>query len=189
MFEAQRYKAGFYLLFIFVKIESMNFIDIILGILILLALFKGLKNGLVVELASLVALVAGLFGAIHFSYVAGSYLAEKVSWEERYINLAAFFITFVVIVLVINLLAKFLTNIADAVALGLLNRLAGGVFGALKMAIFLGGMLIFVETTNATFRFIKEETLEQSALYGPVKAIGATVFKWVLKDNNNNQAE
>lgn len=167
----------------------MNFVDIVLGVLILLAFFRGLKNGLVIELASLAALVAGLFGAIHFSNVAGSYLADKVAWEERYINLAAFFITFVGIVLAINLLAKFLTNIADAVALGLLNRLAGGVFGALKMLIFLGGMLIFVETTNATFRFIKEETLEQSVLYGPVKSVGATVFQWVLKDKNNNQAE
>jgi len=52
----------------------MSFLDIILGLLLAYGLYKGLKNGLFVELASLVALIAGIFGAIHFSYIAGDYL-------------------------------------------------------------------------------------------------------------------
>jgi membrane protein required for colicin V production len=44
----------------------VSFIDIVLGLLLLYGLFKGVQNGLLVELASILALVAGLYGAIHF---------------------------------------------------------------------------------------------------------------------------
>ena len=55
----------------------MGFLDIILAMLLIYGLYKGLKNGFFVEIASLVALIAGLFGAIHFSYIVGDYLSEK----------------------------------------------------------------------------------------------------------------
>ena len=45
----------------------MNILDIILGALILFGLIRGLSKGLFVEVASLVALIAGVFGAIRIS--------------------------------------------------------------------------------------------------------------------------
>ncbi|MUH37783.1 CvpA family protein, partial [Zobellia amurskyensis] len=87
----------------------MSFLDIILGLLLLYGLWKGLKNGLFVELASLVALIAGIYGAIHFSYYAGDYLSQNMEWNERYINIAAFVITFIVIVFAVQLAGRFLT--------------------------------------------------------------------------------
>ena len=57
----------------------MNFIDIVLGVLLLYGLYKGVKNGLFVELASLAALIAGIYGAIHFSYLTADYLAQNMN--------------------------------------------------------------------------------------------------------------
>ncbi|MCB0383139.1 MAG: CvpA family protein, partial [Psychroserpens sp.] len=45
----------------------MAIIDIILGALLLFGLIRGFLKGLFVEVASLVALIAGVYGAIHFS--------------------------------------------------------------------------------------------------------------------------
>jgi len=45
----------------------MNVLDIILGALLLFGLVRGFMKGLFVEVASLVALIAGVYGAIHFS--------------------------------------------------------------------------------------------------------------------------
>ena len=72
----------------------MSFLDIIIGILLVWGLYKGLKNGLFVELASLIALIAGIYGAIHFSYITGDYLAEQFDWSDQYLKIAAFLITF-----------------------------------------------------------------------------------------------
>tara|TARA_R110002050_G_scaffold16719_2_gene50591 strand:- start:57904 stop:58407 length:504 start_codon:yes stop_codon:yes gene_type:complete len=167
----------------------MSFLDIILGLLLLWGLYKGLKNGLFVELASLVALIAGIYGAIHFSYFAGDYLAEHMQWDEQYMNIASFVITFIVIVIVVHLAGKLLTKIADFAMLGLLNKIAGGIFGALKVAIILGAVLIFFDGMNNSFNFINKETKEESKLYEPIKEIGSFIFSRVILTNNEENLD
>ncbi len=167
----------------------MNFLDIVLGLLLIYGLYKGLKNGLFVEIASIIALIAGLYGAIHFSYIAGDYLSKNMEWNERYINIASFIITFIIIVLVVHLIGKFLTKIADFAMLGLLNKLAGAIFGALKVAVILGALLVFFDRANSSINLVKSETLEDSVLYEPIKEIGALVFSKVLKGKEDNSVK
>jgi membrane protein required for colicin V production len=158
----------------------MNLLDVILGLLLAFGLYKGLKNGLFVELASIVALIAGIFGAIHFSYITGEYLAENLHWDEKYMNIASFMFTFIIILVLVHLLAKLLTKIADFAMLGLLNKIAGGIFGALKVAVMIGAVLVFFDTVNQAKNIIEEETKNESVLYGPLKEIGAFIFSKVL---------
>lgn len=167
----------------------MSFIDIVLGILLIWGLYKGLKNGLFVELASLVALIAGIYGSIHFSYIASDYLSENMDWNDRYIKIASFLITFIAIVLIVNLAGKFLTKIADFAMLGLLNKIAGAIFGALKVAVILGALLIFFEKATSSFNFVNEETQTDSILYKPIRDIGDFVFSTVLKEKPNTTFE
>ena len=75
----------------------MTVLDIVLLVLLGFGLIKGFMNGLFVEVASLVALVAGVYGAIHFSSFVASFLESRVDWEEKTINIAAFAITFMII--------------------------------------------------------------------------------------------
>ena len=154
----------------------MNFIDIFLGALLLFGLIRGLSKGLFVEVASLLALVAGVYGAIHFSNYAAEFLIEKVEWSEQTINLAAFAITFVVIVVVISLAGKALTKLADFAALGILNSLLGGLFGALKTGLILSVVLLIFSKMNKTIPFLGEGDLENSVLYEPVKSLAPTIF-------------
>ena len=167
----------------------MSFLDIVLGILLIWGLFKGLKNGLFVELASLVALIAGIYGSIHFSYIAGDYLSQYMDWNSRYIKIASFLITFIAIVLIVHLAGKFLTKIADFAMLGLLNKIAGAIFGALKVAVILGALLIFFEKATASFKFVNESTRQDSILYQPVRDIGAFVFSAVFKKQDDSVSE
>ena len=165
----------------------MSFLDIILGLLLAYGLYKGVKNGLFVELASLVALIAGIFGAIHFSYIAGDYLSKNMEWNERYINIAAFIITFIAIVLIVHAAGKLLTKIADFAMLGIINKIAGGVFGTLKVAIIVGALLVFFERVNSSVGLVKNETMKSSILYEPVKEIGAFIFDAVLVEESTTE--
>ena len=159
----------------------MSFLDIILGLLLLWGLVKGFKNGLLVEIASIIAIIAGIFGAIRFSYYAGDYLSQHMEWEERYINIAAFVITFLAIVFIVHIAARFLTKIANFAMLGLLNKIAGAIFGVVKVAIILGALLIFFERVNEAADVVEKETMKQSVLYQPLKEIGDFVFQKVLR--------
>ena len=133
----------------------MNTFDIIIAALLLFGFVRGLMKGLFVEVASLVALVAGVYGAIHFSYFIADWLKGSVSWDEKYISLAAFAETFIVIIITISLLGKILTKIADFASLGIINKILGGVFGALKIGLILSVIFIFFGKMNDTIPFVK----------------------------------
>jgi len=162
----------------------MNTFDIIIASLLLFGFVRGLMKGLFVEVASLVALVAGVYGAIHFSYFLGEWLKNSVSWDEKYVSLAAFAGTFIVIIIVIALMGKILTKIADFASLGILNKLLGGLFGALKIGLILSVVFIFFGKINDTIPFVKEESLKESILYKPVKKVAPMIFPSIIKSEN-----
>lgn len=159
----------------------MNTFDIILSAFLVFGFIRGLYKGLFVEVASLVALIAGIYGAIHFSYFVGEFLAERVSWSEQYITIVSFAITFALIVLAIASIGKLLTKIADFAALGILNKVLGGIFGLLKIGMILSIVLIVFNKLNNTVPFISEEQQEEALLYEPVKNLAPTLFPNFLK--------
>ena len=166
----------------------MTVIDIVLGALLLFGLVRGFMKGLFVEIASLLALVLGVYGAIHFSNFAASFLDSGVDWDEKYISIVAFAITFVVIVLAIGLAGKALTKLADFAALGILNKLLGGVFGALKIGLILSVVLIVFDKMNNTLPFVDEKDLEESILYKPVKSVAPIIFPSILNDKKEENS-
>ncbi|MFH4966610.1 CvpA family protein [Gaetbulibacter sp. M240] len=161
----------------------MSAIDIVLLILLGLGLWRGFKNGLFVEVASIVALVAGVFGAIYFSHYAGDFLKEQTNWEEKTIQITAFIITFIVIVAAIALAAKALTKLADLAFLGLINKILGAVFGTLKIALILSVILVIFDRLNKQIPFIDNSDLESSVLYKPVKGLVPKILPNILTIN------
>ena len=167
----------------------MALIDIILGALLLFGLVRGFMKGLFVEVASLVALIAGVYGAIHFSDFAAKFLDSKLEWDEKYINIVAFAITFVIIVLVIALAGKALTKLANFAALGILNKLLGGTFGALKIGLILSILVIVFDKMKNTIPFADDQDLEDSVLYVPVKGLAPMIFPSILNKGKDVDEE
>ena len=167
----------------------MSVIDIVLGALILFGLVRGFMKGLFVEVASLVALIAGVYGAIHFSNFAAEFLQTRTTWSEKTINITAFAITFVIIVLAIGIAGKALTKLADFAALGILNKLTGGAFGALKIALILSVVLNFFDKLNNTITLLDDDTKQESALYKPVKSLVPMIFPNILAPEEEEEKE
>jgi len=164
----------------------MSVVDIVLGIILLFAFYTGLKKGLFVTLASLVGLIAGVFGAIYFSHYAGAFLSGAFDWGEQTTNLVAFAVTFLVIVLVISLAGKILTKIADFAALGLINKLLGGLFNALKFAFIISVIFMFVNASESVSGFmISEEKKADSILYEPVAMLAPLILPNILAEVDN----
>lgn len=165
----------------------MNIFDIIIAALLIFGFVRGIMKGLFVEVASLAALIGGVYGALHFSYFISDFLKESVSWSEEYISLAAFAGTFIIIIIIIALLGKMLTKLADFASLGIINKILGGVFGALKIGLILSIVFIFFGKMNDTIPFIKKETLDESILYEPVKKIAPTIFPSIIKSEEQDK--
>ena len=154
----------------------MGFLDIVLSVFLIFALYKGLKNGLFIELASLLSLVLGIYVAIKFSYFVKELLSSHVSWSPKYIEIIAFALTFILIVLAIQLLAKVLTGIMDFAFLGIINKLAGAAFSVLKAVLILSVLFTLFQKINFNNILVKEETLDNSILYNPIKKTAQFIY-------------
>lgn len=141
----------------------MSYIDIILGSLLVFGLIRGVKNGLFVELASLISFFIGVYIAVKFSYLVGGFIGDSKSAK-----VFAFVITLIAVVVGIHLLAKLFSKIATFVFLGWLNRLGGAVFATLKTILFLGIILSLFQKVNIDDAIISKETQKNSIFFNPV---------------------
>lgn len=154
----------------------MNKIDILLLVILGFGLVRGFMRGLIIEMASLLAIVVGIYGAIHFSFFTARLLGELMPSSQQTIEVVAFGITLIVLMLAVMFLAKVLTKMLKAAELGFLNRLAGALFGVLKAAVIVGSLFVFLERTFQTEKWLSPSALNESVLYEPVKSISAVVY-------------
>jgi membrane protein required for colicin V production len=150
----------------------MNYIDIILAIPIIWAIYRGFTKGFIIEIASLIAMVLGVYGAIHFSY----FIANLLNLHSSHAPLISFAVTFLIIVIVIFLFAKMLEKSLNLLALGFLNKLAGAFFSLLKIAFIISILLIFVNKLDAKISIVPEKTRKESLLYPPISAFAPLII-------------
>lgn len=166
------------------KIYTMVF-DIIFLVILGFAAYRGFKKGLIVQIASLVALILGIYGTIKFSYITTAFLQGKLGWDSAYIHIISFIITFVLIVIGVHLVGKLVDKLAKAVALGIVVRIAGSVFNVLKFGLILSILLMVLNSFNSKYSFLPADEIRDSKIYKPLLFFAPTVFPKINLDINN----
>ena len=67
---------------------------------------------------------------------------------------------------------KSLTKVAKILFLGFLNKLFGGLFGAIKYILIISFCFVFFENINSEFSFVDNKTIESTFLYNPILNVG-----------------
>ena len=154
----------------------MNFIDIIILLLLAWSLFRGFKNGLFIEVASVAALILGIWGSIRFSGFTAHRLIELFDMQSEYLGLISFILTFVIIVVLVHFLAKVMDKLMKAVALGFLVRILGVAFAVIKVVLILSVFFVILETVDQQKKVLPRESVESSRLYRPVADFAPMLF-------------
>lgn len=154
----------------------MNWIDFVIIALLVFGLIQGFINGLIREIAELAALILGVWGAIHFSWWTAAKMAEWFDMQASWTGVVAFAITFIVIVIAINLLGKLIDTILRAVALGFPVKLLGALFGVIKFALILSVIFVFLNSIDKKKHFLPAETIANSRFYNPIAHIVPSMF-------------
>jgi membrane protein required for colicin V production len=141
----------------------MAFIDIVFIVLLGWAAFRGLRNGLFVELASLISFVVGVYLAIKFSSIIAGFIGEG-----KTAKVIAFVVILIAVVVAIHLLAKVFSKMASFVFLGWLNKLGGAVFAIFKTILLLGIVLSLFQKVNIDNALISKETQDKSLFFNPI---------------------
>ncbi len=159
----------------------MGFLDIIIGALLIYAAFKGIQNGLFVELASFFSLILGVYLAIQFSSIASTTLSNALKWNPYTIRVIAFVITFLIVIVGVNLAGKFLTKIVSFAYLGWINKAGGGFFRVLKTVLIVSIFFSVFEKINYNHFLAKKETLDHSIFFNPIQKTGSFIFPSIQK--------
>jgi membrane protein required for colicin V production len=154
----------------------MSILDILIGIPLIWAMYKGFTKGFIIEVATLLALILGIYGAIHFSDFTADFIQNKFSYDSNYMEIIAFIVTFLLIVIILNVIGKMLNSFIEAISLGLINRILGVVFGLLKGILILSIFIYFVNFLDKKFELISQTKKDESLFYTPMIKISETLF-------------
>jgi membrane protein required for colicin V production len=165
----------------------MNWIDVVIIIILALSMITGFTNGFVREVATLAALILGIWGAIKFSTFTAGKLYDYFDMSGHYVGIIAFIVTFGIIVVIIHFIGILADKLVDAVALGFINRLLGIAFGLLKSMLILSVVFVMLNAVDARRPFLPKETIERSIFYSPISDIIPALFP-ILGEGNFNQS-
>lgn len=152
----------------------MNFLDVIFLVPVLWFVWQGFRRGLIIELATLAALILGIYAAIYFSGYAAKFIEENFTLSEDSAANVSYIITFILVFVIVFVLGKILEKVVDVIALGFLNKLAGAVFGVIKAVILISIFLAIINHYNG--KLISEEKKSGSFFYGYIAPVA--LFIW-----------
>jgi len=92
-------------------------------------------------------------------------LSNYIELEPKIIQVVSFLLLFIGIVYGVSLIAKMITKTLQIVALGFLNRLAGGIFGLIKWFVILSALLLAFNQIESMISFVPEAYVNESITY------------------------
>jgi membrane protein required for colicin V production len=147
-------------------------IDIIFLILMVMAIFKGISNGFIVAIFSLLAFIIGLAAALKLSVVVAVHLQEKMNVSGYWLPFLAFLIVFVAVVFLVRLGAALVKKAVSIALLGWADALAGVILYAV-MYLMVYSVILFFATR---IHLISAEAQAVSRTYDYIEPFGPKVM-------------
>lgn len=162
---------------------TWSIVDIVIAVPLLIAAWRGFRKGGIIEIATLIGLVAGIFAG----YFGADRVAEVVSdtwgWEADNLHALGFMIAFAGVLFAVYFLGKATEKMVDAMALGLFNKLLGMGLGVIKMMLLLSVIIYFMNLAFGKDQWLPNDEVEASVLY-PTASDAATWLIPELKQSN-----
>jgi membrane protein required for colicin V production len=143
-------------------------IDVIAGILLVVAIVKGLTRGLIVAIFSIIAVIIGIAAAMKLSVVVASYLKDSVNISAQWWPVISFALVFIVVVILIRMVATMIEKAVTWTLLGWVNKLGGVLLYMLTFMISFSVLLFFADQ----IKLISKETMDNSVIYPIIKPWG-----------------
>jgi membrane protein required for colicin V production len=143
-------------------------LDIIVAVILILAVIRGYRQGLIVALFSLIAFIIGIAAAMKLSVVAAGYIGKAVNISDKWLPIISFVVVFLIVVLLVRLGAKFIQKTVELAMLGWVNRVGGILLNIGLYIIIFSVMLFYADLMN----FIKPETKTESVTYSYIQPWG-----------------
>jgi len=146
----------------------VSYFDLLLLIPFGLAIWRGWKNGLVMEIFSMLALFVGIYAGIYFSDWMADILRDKMDVKAENLPIVSFIVVFVLVLVGLFFLGKMITKSVSAGGAERWNQVGGAFLSLTKTVLFLSVTFVLFHALDSKYKILPTEQREKSYFYEPV---------------------
>lgn len=156
----------------------MSKIDIFLLVVILIGAYKGYRDGFLMGLVSLLAIVLGVFLGFKLMGIGMTFLERQFNADQKTLPYISFFLIFILVVVLVTWLGKSIRNSIDKTFLGRVDESMGLVLGAFK-TMFMASVVLWI--ADSLKYSPKEEWTQGSWLYPFTAKLAPGLAGWIAQ--------
>ncbi|KGN98122.1 hypothetical protein HQ36_04205 [Porphyromonas gingivicanis] len=181
----------------------MSWIDISILVIVGLSAIKGLREGLVKQMAFFLGIYVGIFASSYLTTFLEGKLISLLDISLKTAHSVGMAISFIVILLFVSWVGRLVGKAISRTPLAIFNRLGGFFFGLIIPLTILSYLFLFIDSiVFPTFSLFERDKEEQSTIdirqesrfYYPVKNIVPTFIapylldkeREIIEKNNDN---
>lgn len=149
----------------------MNFFDVLVLGFLALFIINGYRKGFIISLASLVALVLGIYLAVNFSNFVQGLLQDNFHPSKTWLPVLSFIVTFLVVAILVLIVARVMEKIVDVVGIGVFNKIAGALLGLVKGVLVASIILFVIYSADKKQKWITPEDRKGSFTLNTVERV------------------
>ena len=162
---------------------NIGLLDIIILVIVAASAIWGIVKGFVRQIASIAALLLGLWCAFKFTAPISAEIKEFLSLEieQNVMHVIIFAAIFLLVMIASHFISKGIESILKLSMLGWLNRLFGFLFGAIKATILLSVIAYIVNYANNLLHIIPQGIFSESQAYTFLLNFQQKIFPFLEK--------
>ncbi len=149
----------------------MNWIDLVVVLALVVAVWNGWKQGFIVQVCSLAGLVAALWLAVHYGAEAGA----RLGLDPGVAVPGGFAAVLVAVLVAVAIAARAVRKLFHFAGFGLLDILLGVAVSAAKCLVVLCVLVSAFDRLNADHAIAEARTVGNSKTYGPLLRLSDTL--------------
>ena len=147
-------------------------IDIIFILVLIMAIFNGLRKGFILGIFSFLAIIIGLAAALKLSVVVSRYLEGSVVETTKWLPVVSFFLVFIIVIIITGLLARMIRQALKFAILGWLDSIGGMVLYIVLYSIVFSIFLFYADK----LALLKPDVMSNSKTYSYIAPWGPMVL-------------
>ncbi|HZY79262.1 MAG TPA: CvpA family protein [Cyclobacteriaceae bacterium] len=156
----------------------MSKVDIAILIITLIGAWQGYKDGFLMGLITMLALVLGLFIAFKFTGEGMEFLQEEFHADKETLPYVTFFLIFVGVVILVTWLGKAMRKSIDKTFLGRVDEICGSLLGAFKTLFMISVALWIADSFKHS---LSNDWTEGSVIYPFTAHLAPGLARWVAQ--------
>lgn len=160
----------------------LNWFDLVILTILLLALFRGYVTGFIKQAVSLLGVVLGAFLAGKLAPMIADKLVLFTDAGKHIISPVSYIFAFLIIYIIVFFVGRLLQSFVKALKLNALNRFTGAVFCSLKWFLVISLLLNILISIDPDKNIIHNDIREQSYSYPHLKNLVTYIVPYLKFD-------